>query len=200
MKLVSQNDEQPLGNDVFNDLESLRQASTLKVKRKSVLVNVPVDKPPSNSYFRVHPTWVLDDATVVKDSEGSDRTYYFVVPSMRSCPKLLPRLRRVTLAVISIWPADTVQIWPVPILGDRDFKVWKSARAAQLATGDLERVRELVAQLPNIAGQIHSVLWDIEMDFTPIDDREEKAIANRRGGKIRQPACPRLRHRAPENS
>ena len=35
---------------VFDDLESLRKQSKLTVKRKSILVNVTVDKPPNNSY------------------------------------------------------------------------------------------------------------------------------------------------------
>src|SRR5262249_56882924 len=113
IKLVSE-DQSPSGSSVFDDLDALRKASKLSVKRRAVLVNVEVDKPASNSYFRAHPTWVLDDATVVRDAEGSGRTYYFVAPAMRSHAKLMPRLRRVTLAVIALWPADTVQIWPVP--------------------------------------------------------------------------------------
>jgi len=42
----------------------------------------------------------------------------------------MARIKPVTLALISIWPANEVMLWPVPILGDRDFKVWKSARRA----------------------------------------------------------------------
>jgi hypothetical protein len=112
---------------VFDDLAGLRKAQKLTVQRKTVLVNVTVGKPPSDTYFRAHPTWVLDDATVLKTDTGD---YLFVLPQMRSHPKLKDRLRKVTLVAISLWPSNETMIWPVPILGDREFKVWKSARAA----------------------------------------------------------------------
>ena len=35
-------------SSIFDDLAALRKASKLSVKRKTVLVNVPVDKPPNN--------------------------------------------------------------------------------------------------------------------------------------------------------
>ena len=112
---------------VFDDLAGLRKAQKLTVQRKTVLVNVSVDKPPADTYFRAHPTWILDDATVLKTDSGD---FLFVLPVMRAHPKLAPRLRWVTLAAISLWPSNDVQIWPVPILGDRDFAVWRSARRA----------------------------------------------------------------------
>jgi hypothetical protein len=114
-------------NTVFENLGELRKAQKLTIQRKTVLVNVTIDKPPNDTYFRAHKDWSLDEATVIKDTNG---TYYFVVPDMRAHPKINPRLRRVTLAPISIWPADTVIIWPVPIPGSRDLKAWRSARAA----------------------------------------------------------------------
>jgi hypothetical protein len=73
IKLVGEKD-QSHSSSVFDDLEGLRKASKLSVKRRAVLGNVEVDKPASNSYFRAHPTWVLDDATVVRDAEGYGRT------------------------------------------------------------------------------------------------------------------------------
>ena len=85
-------------NSVFDDLGALRKASKLTIQRKTVMVNVVVDKPANNCYFRVHPDWELDDATVVRDAEGSSRAFYFVVPAMRSHPKLAPRLRPVARA------------------------------------------------------------------------------------------------------
>jgi hypothetical protein len=126
LKVISGGEPNP--NTVFENLSELRKAQKLTVQRKTVLVNVAVDKPANNSYFRAHKDWLLEEATVIKDADNG--TYYFVVPAMRAHPKLNPRLRRVTLAPISIWPADTVMIWPVPILGGRDFKAWRSARAA----------------------------------------------------------------------
>jgi hypothetical protein len=112
---------------VFDDLASLRKAQKITVQRKTVLVNVTVDKPPSDTYFRAHPDWALDDATILKTDS---RDTLFVVPAMRSHPKLKDRIRKVTLAALSIWPSNDIMIWPVPILGDREFKVWKSARTA----------------------------------------------------------------------
>ena len=83
--------------DVFNDLAALRKASKLTVQRKSVLVNVAVDRPANNVYFRCHPDLLLDDATVLRDDEGTSRTFYYVVPAMRAHPQLVPHLRPVTL-------------------------------------------------------------------------------------------------------
>jgi hypothetical protein len=70
---------------VFDDLAGLRKAQKITVQRKTVLVNVTVGKPPSDTYFRAHPTWALDDATVLKTDAGD---YLFVLPGMRSHPKL----------------------------------------------------------------------------------------------------------------
>jgi hypothetical protein len=115
---------------VFSDLTSLRKESKLTVRRKAVLVNVSVDKPPSNTHFRVHPSpeMQLEDATVLHDrDEGS---FYYVVPAMRGHPKLKLRLRRVTLALVYTWPGGNIMIWPVPHPIGRDFKPWKSARKA----------------------------------------------------------------------
>jgi hypothetical protein len=49
---------------------------------------------------------------------------------MRAHPKLAPRLRPVTLGAVYTWPAGVTMIWPVPILQQRDFKVFRSMRAA----------------------------------------------------------------------
>ena len=117
-------------DSVFDDLEALRKAAKPKIKRQGVLVNIAVDKPPNNSHFKAHPDWLLEGQTVVKDKDTGD--FYFVVPDMRSHPKLKHRLRLVTLAVVAVWPADVMYVWPVPELGTKkkDFKPWKSARAA----------------------------------------------------------------------
>src|SRR5262245_58960787 len=70
---------------VFDDLAGLRKAQKLTVQRKTALVNVSVDKPPADTYFRAHPTWILDDATVLKTDS---REFLFVLPVMRAHPKL----------------------------------------------------------------------------------------------------------------
>ena len=116
---------------VFDDLASLRKASKLTVQRKAVLVNVAVDKPANNVYFRCHRELVLDDCTVLRDNEGTSRACYFVVPAHADAPQAGSRgCVKVTLVLTSTWPSGNVLIWPVPILGEREFPVWKSARAA----------------------------------------------------------------------
>jgi hypothetical protein len=134
IELVNNEDGIRDPTNVFDDLTSLRKESKLTVRRKSVVVNVSVDKPANNVHFRGHPDaeMQLEDATVLHDrDEGS---FYYVVPAMRGHPKLKLRLRRVTLVLVYTWPGGNILIWPVPILGGRDFKAWKSARKAfQLA-------------------------------------------------------------------
>jgi hypothetical protein len=65
LKVVSSRDPAA----IFDDLAALRKASKLTVKRKTVLVNVPVGKPPNNVHFRTHPTLKLENATVIKDKK-----------------------------------------------------------------------------------------------------------------------------------
>jgi hypothetical protein len=115
---------------IFDDLASLRKASKLVVQRKAVLVNVEVDKPRNNCYFRCHRELLLDDTTIARDTSGTSKTSYFVCPHMRSHPKVAPQLRRVTLVLACTWPGNNYLIWPVPIIGERPFPAWKSARAA----------------------------------------------------------------------
>jgi hypothetical protein len=128
-KLVSVQPE-PGPGSIFDDLASLRKVSKLTVQRKAVMVNVAVNKPPNNVYFRCHRDLVLDDTTVVSDALGTSKAIYFVTPHMRVHPKLVAHLRKVTLVLTSTWPSGDFLIWPVAILGDREFKAWKSARAA----------------------------------------------------------------------
>ena len=113
---------------IFNDLATLRKESKLTVKRKTVLVNVPVGKPPSNVHFRTHPTLRLENATVIKEKEGTRDVYYFITPDMRGHPKLAPRLRPVTITLTCTWPGNGFLLWPVP--QKTDFKPWKSEKAA----------------------------------------------------------------------
>jgi hypothetical protein len=132
IELVASDTGEKHPTDVFNDLEGLRKQSKLTVQRKTVLINVPVDRPANNVYFRVHPDpeMRLDDSTVLRDNSGTRRPYYYVVPAMRTHPKLVQRLRRVTIALIYIWPGGQIQLWPVPILGDSPLASQKSARVA----------------------------------------------------------------------
>jgi hypothetical protein len=132
IELVESNKGERRPTDVFDNLADLRKQSKLTVQRKTVLINVPIDRPANNVYFRVHPDaeMRLDDSTVLRDNTGTQRAYYFVVPAMRTHPKLAQRLRRVTIALLYIWPGGAIQLWPVPILNDRSLASQKSARVA----------------------------------------------------------------------
>jgi hypothetical protein len=117
---------------IFDDLAALREASKLTVKRKTVLVNVTVGKPPNNVHFRTHPTLKLENATVIREKDGTRDVYYFIPPHMRGHPKLAPRLRQVTIMLACTWPGNGFLLWPVP--EKVDFPSWRSERkAAELA-------------------------------------------------------------------
>jgi hypothetical protein len=130
----------PQGRSVFADLEGLRKAQKITVKRKGILTSVTVDKPPNECHFRCHRELMLDDTTVVRD--GKERTTYWVHPDMRTHPRISKRLRAVTLVLTCTWPHSGYLIWPVPKLGTREFRVWTAARAAYESA--LERWTQMV--------------------------------------------------------
>ena len=134
---------------IFDDLAALRQASKLTVKRKTVLVNVPVGKPPGNVHFRTHPTLKLENATVIREKDGTRYVYYFITPDMRGHPKLAPRLRPVTIMLTCTWPGNGFLLWPVP--EKVEFPSWRSEREAAV-----------LAQTPRPDGTIPWVqmVWD----------------------------------------
>ena len=121
--------KRPDAADIFNDLGALRKVSALTVKRKAVLINVPVGKPRNNIYFRTSsdPEMMLK-STVIYDNSGTRKEIYYVTPQMRTHPKLVARLRDVTIKVGCTWPASGVFLWPVP--NQTSFKAWKSERTA----------------------------------------------------------------------
>jgi hypothetical protein len=119
--------------EIFNDLSQLRKASQLTVKRKTVLINVPVSKPANNVYFRTGGEQLtLQHAAVVRDDDGARKATYFITADMQGHPRLAPRLRFVDITLTCTWPGDGILLWPVPC--STDFPAWKSERkAAELA-------------------------------------------------------------------
>lgn len=117
-------------DSVFDDIDTLRKTATLKVSRRVVPINVAVGKPKSSVYFRCHsdPSMALD-ASVLVGGDGSD-DFYFVSPVMLNHHVVLPRLRKVTIAVVYTWPGGAVSLWPVPHAEESRIACWKSARAA----------------------------------------------------------------------
>jgi hypothetical protein len=120
----------PEPESVFDDIEALRKTATLKVSRRVVPVNVTVKKPPNNVFFRCHddPAMSLNASIIVGDGGSDD--YYFVTPFMLNHHVILPRLRKVTIAVVYTWPGGAVSLWPVPMADESRIACWKSARAA----------------------------------------------------------------------
>ena len=43
---------------------------------------------------------------------------------------VLPRLRKVTIAVVYTWPGGVISLWPVPDAGETRIACWKSAHVA----------------------------------------------------------------------
>jgi hypothetical protein len=194
-ELVSENLSPKVSGSIFDDLAALRKTPKLAIKRTSVLVNVEVGTPSKDVHFRAHPEWALDDQYVVKDDHG---TFYFVPYDMRSHPKLVKRLRLVTIAVVAIWPADTVQIWPVPVLGQQkrdDHKAWKSARNAyelskeqwvQLAwneaKGDYDvEVAERITATPNWPDKTFEELLKLGFAEKILDSEDHDYVRQLRG-------------------
>jgi len=120
----------PEPDSVFDDIEALRKTATVKVSRRVIPVNVAVKKPPNNVFFRCHPDPAMSlDASIIIGDGGAD-DYYFVTPLMLNHHVILPRLRKVTIAVVYTWPGGVVSLWPVPNADETRIACWKSARAA----------------------------------------------------------------------
>jgi hypothetical protein len=120
--------ETPPPESIFDDIETLRRTATLKVSRKVVPVNVAVTRPANNIHFRCHREMSLDASVLIGDGGSDD--FYFVTPFMLNHHTMLPRLRKVTIAVVYAWPGGAVSLWPVPLVEETRIACWKSARAA----------------------------------------------------------------------
>jgi hypothetical protein len=99
------------------------------------------------------------------------------------------------LALTSTWPSGNILIWPVPVLGDRDFKVFKSARAAfELARDHWVQMVWNEAlfdyQIETAEGIDHEPVWPTEtfetllkraFDGKVIDSQEHPYVRRLRG-------------------
>jgi hypothetical protein len=182
--------------DIFDDLQSLRKKSLLKVKRRTVLINISVGKPSSDVFFRTFtdPELILDNVTVIRDDDGVRKTFYFVAPDMRDHPKLASRLRFVTLMVTYTWPAGEFRLWPVPG-ADRDVRSWRSEReAAALAQtcwvqmawndsrGDFDvETAENIDREPTRPDMTMSSMLKIAFTDRVIDDEDHPFVRRLRG-------------------
>ena len=142
--------------NVFDDIETLRKTATLKVSRRVVAVNVSVRKPANNVYFRCHddPKMSLDASIIIGDNGSDD--YYFVTPYMLNHHVILPRLRKVRIAVVYSWPGGAISLWPVPMVEETRIACWKSARAGT-ATGATMTWQLPKASPPNRCGRTISI-------------------------------------------
>jgi hypothetical protein len=186
----------PSSTDIFNDLDALRENSKPTVRRRSVLTNVFVVKHPgSGKHFRIHPGEEMSlDATVIFDD---NRNCYFVTPGMRSHPKLIKRLRWVTLYLAVLWPEQQPVIWPVPvqIAGSDDFAVWRSYRKAaelskenwmQMTWDEMKRdftvePAEDIPHLPQWPKESFSELLKIAFEGRIIDNEDHAYVYILRG-------------------
>jgi hypothetical protein len=115
---------------VCDDIETLRKTATLKVSRRVVPINVAVKKPANNVYFRSHGGESMSlDCSILIGGDGSD-DFYFVTPFMLNHHVVLPRLRKVTIAIVYTWPGGVISLWPVPMAEETRIACWKSARTA----------------------------------------------------------------------
>ena len=120
----------PAPESVFDDVEALRKVATLKVSRRVVPVNVAVRKPPNNVYFRVPPGPGDVARRLGPDRRWRVGRFLFRRAVHAQPPRRLPRLRKVTIAIVYTWPGGAVSLWPVPNVEETRIACWKSARAA----------------------------------------------------------------------
>jgi len=119
--------EPPPPESIFDDLDTLRKVSEIKVQRKQLKVNVTVGKPRNNVYFRCHETIWFDKGLLLTVPGDSDE-FFYVHPNMKDHPVLKGRIRQVTIAVVYSWPDGVISLWPVN-QSDK-IKCWKTAYAA----------------------------------------------------------------------
>src|SRR5262249_48363094 len=109
--------------DIFIDLDKLRVESKITVERRKILSSCRCSKPDGNLYFRSCPDVNMRlTASLIRHKQERD-LYYFVTPQMRSHPHVERHIRFYTLVLIQTWPIGEYQLWPVPILGTRDFAI-----------------------------------------------------------------------------
>jgi hypothetical protein len=154
LKLVASN---TAPEDVFNNMEKLRELAEHKVKKKSVIINMPVFKtPPNTQHFQCHPDPEQRiDAYVVFDKDDRDASYY-VPPDLQNIPLLIARMRKVTIATTCLWPSMQVGLWTVPFPAaagkgkGSSTKCWKTARNGFEIAAGLVDERILRGDFPGI--------------------------------------------------
>jgi hypothetical protein len=101
----------PTAPDPFEDLEALKTAPLRDLEIEKVLTTVPVRKPDSSWWFRVHPDPdYCVDAHMLTHGEGVERATYWVSSLVQAeIPTELKKVRLFTfitkLGVVGLWPA-----------------------------------------------------------------------------------------------
>jgi len=116
---------------IFDDLEKLKVAQSITVERHRLLSSCRCAKPDGNLYFRSSPK--LNHrliAPLIRHKQERD-LYFFVAPQMREHPHVKRHMRYYTLVLISTWPSEDYQLWPVPLLvGDKPIQSDKTQNDA----------------------------------------------------------------------
>jgi hypothetical protein len=167
LKLVASN---TAPEDVFNNMDKLRELAEHTVKKKSVVINMPVFKtPPDAQHFQCHPDPAQRlDAYVVYDKDDRDISYY-VPPDLQTNPLLIARMRKVTIATTCLWPSMQVGLWtvPFPAKGKGSTKCWKTARSGFEIASGLADERILRGDFPGITvtgPQWTNLCWDKDLN------------------------------------
>jgi len=127
---------------VFDNIDARRLApdEAALAGTREVLTRVPVRKPHSQEFVRVHPNPAMSFATSVFVDKVERGEVYLVTPSMRGA--LAGELKPMLL-MTAITRQGNVMLWPVPLPGadGRTNSWWDTARqAAELAEPTWVRV------------------------------------------------------------
>jgi hypothetical protein len=127
--------------DLGFDIEKFRIDSLPDVVGDKEITLVPVRRPKSTEYFRVHPgaDYVMDTLLVEHD-EQMDKVCYLVKPHIADL--VLPELHRVRLFT-AITKYGTVFLWPVKLPLDEKRSNDRLRKLAKSALRGAERAKEI---------------------------------------------------------